>query len=572
MSNYLTTLLISLFFTGQIVAQNAIFSYSDIAQPVPGHNGIVATQEKHATQVGINILKEGGNAIDAAVAVGYALAVTLPRAGNLGGGGFMMVYEAKTGKVFALDYREEAPNAAHKDMFLDENGQADNNKSRYSLQASGVPGTVAGLNFAAKKWGTLPLKKLISPSIELAKVGIPVSADLAGALAYSEPQFTAFKDNPALNVFFKNGVPLKEGDTLVQHDLAKSLWRISRQGNDAFYQGEIAEKLTTFMNDNGGIITSKDLLNYSPKLRPPIKGNYRGYEVYSMPPPSSGGIHLIQILNTIENVSVSANGHNTAKSIHIAVEAMKYAYADRSKYLGDTDYVDVPINKLTSKDYAKKIANTISKKGVVESTDISPGTFLNHREGNETTHFTIIDSEGNIVSNTYTLNFSFGSKIMIPETGILLNNEMDDFSAKPGHANAYGLIGGTRNAIEPGKRMLSSMTPTIILKDGAPFLATGSPGGSRIITTVFQLISNVIDHGMNVQEASNAIRFHHQWYPDEIRVEKGFNKDTQKLLEKMGYKLSEKWAMGSTQSIMKIGDMYYGASDPRKPGALTVGY
>ncbi|NEO87231.1 MAG: gamma-glutamyltransferase [Spirulina sp. SIO3F2] len=549
----------------------ALYDYRDLAHPVIGTEGMVASQEALATQAGLKVLQDGGNAVDAAVTVGFALAVTLPRAGNLGGGGFMMIHDGATQETVALDYRERAPQAATRDMFLDENGNADPQKSRFSHLAVGVPGTVAGLALALEQYGTISLAEAIAPAIKLAEDGFSVSQDLHETLVFGRQRLTAYPATKAI-FYHPDGRPYAVGEILKQPDLAKSLRLIATEGSRAFYEGDIAEAIAQEMAANSGLITTADLADYKPVIREPIHGNYRGYDIYSMPPPSSGGVHLVQILNLLEPHNLHALGHNTANTLHLMIEAMKLAYADRSKYLGDPDFVNVPVAQLTSKDYANHLQSKINRDRATPSIEIAPGNPYQPFESNETTHFSVSDRWGNAVSNTYTLNFSYGTGITVPGTGILLNNEMDDFSAKPGVPNAYGLIGGEFNAIEPGKRMLSSMTPTIVLKDGDVFLVTGSPGGSRIITTVLQVVLNVIDHGLNIAEATAAHRIHHQWSPDEVRVEKGFNRDTAALLRLKGHAIVEKAAMGSTQSILHQEGRLYGASDPRKPDALTQGY
>ena len=546
-----------------------IYDSEAIFHPVVARQGMVSTQETLATQAGLDVLKEGGNAIDAAVTVGFTLAVTLPRAGNIGGGGFMVIHLAKNNQNIALDYREKAPLAATKDMFLDENGEVDSQKSRFSYLAVGVPGTVAGLILALEKYGTISLERALQPAIELAENGFTVTQDLYNSLLFAKMKFS----RASQEIFFANDkLPIKVGELLIQKDLALSLKLIATQGEKAFYQGTIADALVKEMQNHGGLITKEDLANYEPVIREPVKGNYRDYEIYSMPPPSSGGIHLIQMLNILEPLQLKERGHNTASTIHIMAETMKLAYADRSKYLGDSDFVPVPISGLISKAYATKLRDKINLENATPSTEILPGNPLVFDESNDTTHYSIMDKYGNAVANTYTLNFSYGSGITVPGTGILLNNEMDDFVAKPGVPNAFGLTGGEFNAIAPEKRMLSSMTPTIVIKDGQVFLVTGSPGGSRIITTVLQIIVNVINFQMNIAEATAAARFHHQWLPDKLYVEKELNQDTINLLQEKGHELVSRRAMGSTQSIMKIDNYLYGASDPRRREALTIGY
>jgi len=556
----------------QVVAQDVpIYSPRDIFHPVIAENGMVSSQERYATEAGLAVLKEGGNAIDAAVTMGFTMAVTLPSAGNIGGGGFMLVHLANDNQTIAIDYREKAPKAATRDMFLDETGEVDPEKSRYSHAAVGVPGTVAGLTMALEKYGTISLARALQPAIELAENGFPVSEYLHRSLVAVKERMQAYP--ASLAIFYKpGGEPYQIGETLMQRDLAQSLRLIAREGSKAFYHGAIADAIVTEMAANDGLISKADLAEYQPVIREPIRGTYRGYEIYSMPPPSSGGIHLVQLLNILEAFPLSELGQNTAQTIHLMTESMKLAYADRSKYLGDTDFVSVPISGLISKSYAEQLRRNINLTQATPSQEIAPGNPNPFIESNNTTHYSVIDNQGNAVANTYTLNFSYGSKITVPGTGILLNNEMNDFSAKPGVPNAFGLIGGEFNAIEPEKRMLSSMTPTIVLKEGKPFLVTGSPGGSRIITTVLQVILNVIDHDMNVAEATNAVRVHHQWLPDQLMIEQGLNEDTRRLLEEKGHQMTVTNTMGSTQSIMLVDQTLNGASDPRRPGALTLGY
>ena len=548
----------------------AIYSSLDRFHPVFAAQGMVASQEALATQIGVDILKQGGNAIDAAVAVGFALAVTLPRAGNLGGGGFMIVHLADSGETVAIDYREKAPLGSDRDMYLDEQGNVNSNLSRFHRLAVGVPGTVAGMSLALEKYGSMELSEVIEPAIALAW-GIVVTPDLSDSLKNLSDRLAKWPSTK--KIFYKqDGSNYEPGETLVQADLAKTLNLISQQGPEAFYQGEIGEKIVAEIQADGGIMTMQDLNEYEAVIREPVRGDYRGHEILSMPPPSSGGTHIVQILNILENFPIGYTGQNSADTIHLMAEAMKLAYADRSEYLGDSDFAQVPIKGLTSKDYAKQLSEKIDRYQAASAEDIKPGDPIPY-EGNETTHYSVVDKDGNAVSNTYTINFSYGTGLVAEGTGILLNNEMDDFSSKPGVPNAYGLIGGDANAIEPSKRPLSSMSPTIVLKDGKLFLVTGSPGGSRIITTTLQVIMNVIDHDMNIAEATNAARIHHQWLPDEIRVEKGLSKDTVEELIEKGHKVKVKNAMGSTQSIMLTEQGYkLGASDPRRSGALTAGY
>ena len=550
------------------LAANRYDSSNDIFHPVYGKNGMVASEQGLATQVGLDILKQGGNAIDAAVAVGFALAVVLPNAGNIGGGGFMVLHDDKTGKDVAIDFREIAPAKASRDMYLDNQGNVIDGKSLFTHDASGVPGTVAGMEYALKKWGTMPLSKVLEPAIKLADKGFIVSDVLAQTL--KEEKSTLGKWSASKAIFFKNGEPLKSGDLLVQKDLAKSLRLIAKQGAKAFYQGEIATKIAKEMQSQGGTMTLEDLKAYKVVERQPIIGDYRGYKVVTMPPPSSGGVHLIEILNMLEHYPIKEDGVNSAKNIHHMAESMKLAYADRSEYLGDPDFVKIPVTGLTSKAYANERVKTIDDNKARLSSTIKPGKPQPY-ESDQTTHFSVMDKAGNAVAVTYTLNLNFGSGIVVEGTGILLNNEMDDFSVKPGVPNAFGLVGGAANAIEAKKRPLSSMTPTIVMKNNKPWLVTGSPGGARIITTVLQSVVNTIDHEMNPAEAIITPRVHHQWLPDELRVEEGISPDTIKLLQDKGHKVVTKAPMGRIQIIQADDSGFYGYSDPRNPDGKTLG-
>lgn len=550
--------------------QEAVVDPRDIVHPVFAAHGMVASQEAIASRIGVEVLEGGGNAVDAAVAVGFALAVTLPRAGNLGGGGFMLVHDAESGETVAIDYREMAPTSAHRDLFLDAAGEVDSEKAWYSRYAAGVPGTVAGLALALQRYGTLSLAEALAPAIRLAEEGIPVTRDLTESLEARRERLTAVPATAAI-FFHDDGRPVQPGETLVQADLAWSLKEIAAHGPEAFYRGAIAERIAADMAANGGPMTLDDLAAYRAVVRAPVHGTYRGYDVYSMPPPSSGGVHLVEILNILEGYPLHELGLNGSASIHLMAEAMKLAYADRSEYLGDPDFWPVPVAGLTSKAYAESLRATIDPNRARPASEIKPGNPAPY-ESAETTHFSVMDRWGNAVANTYTLNFGYGSGIVVAGTGILLNDEMDDFSSKPGVPNAYGLIGGAANAIEPGKRPLSSMTPTIVMKDGQAFLATGSPGGSRIITTTLQILLNVIDHGLNVAAATYAPRVHHQWLPDELRVERGLSPDTLAALAAMGHTVVEGDAMGSTQSAVRTDAGFFGAADPRRPGALAIGY
>ena len=543
-----------------------IIEYASVNHPTIDDDGMVVSQRKIASEVGAQILKKGGNAIDAAVATGLALAVVLPRAGNLGGGGFMIVHLAKENKTIAIDYREKAPSAADRDLFLDENGDYDKKKAQFSLLSAGVPGSVAGFHHALTKYGTITWQEALEPAIKLAEQGFEIPHDLANTLA-SERYRKRLSSNPAAaKVFFKKDKSIySAGETLVQTDLAWTLKELSKNGPDAFYKGEIAKLIVQEMEANGGLITLEDLKNYNIAERKPLLGQYKNFEIVSMPPSSSGGTHLIQMLNMLEEFPIKEMGFGSADSIHIMAEVMKRAYADRSKYLGDSDFYKVP-SSLTSKDYAKALNKDISVEEITPSSEVEPGNPYPY-ESPDTTHFSVMDQYGNAVSNTYTLNFSYGSGMMIPGTGMLINNEMDDFSSKPGTPNGYGLLGSEANAIEPNKRPLSSMTPTIIFKDNEPYMVFGSPGGSRIITTVLQVAMNVMEHDMNIAQAVHSPRMHHQWLPEVLMIEQGFGVDTENLLKQKGYRLYPSSTMGSVQAIIKKGNYFYGSADPRRPSA-----
>ena len=552
------------------LSDSAIISYEDLTHPVHGPAGMVASQNLLASQVGAAVLADGGNAVDAAVAVGFSLAVTLPRAGNLGGGGFMLLYEASSGESVAIDYREKAPPSARRDMFLDADGNVDNDRVRFSHLASGVPGTVAGLYEAHRRYGRLPWKRLVEPAVRQARDGIVVSYDMAEMLKARRDSLC--RNAVACRYYYKaGGEPYEPGERIVQKDLADTLERIAKQGADGFYKGRTARLIAEEMQRGGGLVDEASLADYRPALREPLRGEYRGYTIVTMPPPSSGGVHVLQMLNILEHFPVAALGAGGVDNVHLLAEVERQAFADRSKYLGDPDFVDVPVAWLASKDYAAEIAAKIDLAHARKSEDVAPGVAPVH-ESEDTTHFSIMDADGNVVANTYTLNFSFGSGIAVPGAGFLLNNEMDDFVAKPGVPNAFGMLGDEANAVAAGKRPLSSMTPTIVFDGEKPWFATGSPGGSRIITTVLQMIVNVIDHGMNLAEATAAPRMHHQWYPDVLQLESGFSPDTVRLLRERGHAVEEsRWAMGSLQSVGLNNGVYQGASDPRRPNAASAG-
>ena len=564
-----SALLVGLGLILSLTIQAAAIIEGERMHPVEGRKGMVVTSHYLATESAQAVLASGGNAIDAAVTAAFSLAVTQPRSGNIGGGGFMMISSESKDEVVAIDYREKAPAKATKDMFLDDKGNANSNRSRFTHLSSGVPGTVAGLALALEKYGTISLKQAIAPAIDLAENGFIVTPHFSNGL--KERSEVLRQWDSSRKIFYKpDGRFYEPGDLFVQKDLANTLKRIAVAGPNEFYEGETAELLVAEMNRHGGLITLDDMKSYQPVIREPVRGNYRGYDIYSMSPPSSGGAHVVQILNILEGYPITQYGHNSAKTIHFMSEAMKRAYADRSKYLGDPDFVNVPLAGLTSKEYAKTLRTQIDPEQATPSASIAPANPLPY-ESNETTHFSVVDQFGNAVSNTYTINFSYGSGIVVEGAGFLLNNEMDDFSAKPGVPNAYGLIGGDANKVEPGKRMLSSMSPTIVKQDGKNFMVTGSPGGSRIITTTLQVIMNVIDHGLNIQSAVAAPRIHHQWLPDEIRIEEGFSHETVQILEGKGHTVNRKAAMGAIQSIMVKDGVMYGGADPRRSTSLGKG-
>jgi gamma-glutamyltranspeptidase / glutathione hydrolase len=543
------------------------------ARPVVTRHGMVVTQEAAASRAGLEILKRGGNAVDAGVAVGFALAVTLPRAGNLGGGGFMLIHRADLNQTTAIDYRETAPAGTTKDVFLDANGKADPFKSRYSGLAIGVPGTVAGLELAWRKYGSgkFSFADLIAPAIALARQGLIVDDDVVDSLPLAAKALSSHPSSSRIYLRPDGSLP-QTGDHLVLDDLAATLETIAVKGPAGFYAGPVAQKIVEAVNAAGGRMTVEDLANYHAVERQPVRGTYRGYEVVSMPPPSSGGAHIIEILNILEGFPLAAQGLNSVASLHQMAEAEKLAYADRAAWLGDPDFVKIPLAGLISKTYAEHLRSLIASDRARPATDIRPGEPQRY-ESDQTTHFSIVDNNGNAVANTYTLNLPYGSGLVAEGTGVLLNNELDDFAAKPGAANAYGLMGGEANAPGPARRPLSSMSPTLVFKDGKLLMATGSPGGSTIISTVLQIILNVVDHGLNVAEAENAPRAHDQLWPDELRIERGMSPDTIRLLEAMGHKVVLRDAMGSANTIVRTPDgELEGASDLRQRGTLAVGY
>ncbi len=560
------TLSMLLCFSSTAFAQQAILRYDSTYHPITGQHGMVVSQREAASRIGAEVLSRGGNAVDAAVATGFALAVTLPRAGNIGGGGFMLIYSTTSGTTTALDFRERAPALAHQDMFVDRDGSVNRDRYHSSHQSVGVPGTVAGLTDALALHGSLPLKELIKPSIDLAQKGIRVSYDLASAIVSRAEKLTRHP-NTAKTFFREDGSAYEPGDLFRQPQLAGSLERIARLGVKGFYEGITADLIVAEMQRGDGLITHEDLKNYRSTPREAVTGSYRGYTIVSMPPPSSGGVHLIQMLNMLEQFTLRQFGHNSAQTLHIMTEVMKIAYADRSRHLGDPDFVDVAVDWLTSKAYAVARITELDTTRARPSNEISPGTRPVY-ESEDTTHYSVIDASGNAVAVTYTLNFSFGNGITVPGAGFLLNNEMSDFSAKPGVPDAFGLVTGEANKVAPDKRPLSAMTPTMVLKNGKPFLVTGSPGGSKIINVVLQNIVNVIDFDMDVATAVNTPRIHHQWQPDILNYEPGISVDTIELLTQLGHPVTQSSTLGSVQAIL-WDDKFYGSADPRRPGAAA---
>ena len=546
--------------------------------PVAAEHGMVVTAQHLATQVGVDVLKRGGNAIDAAVAVGYALAVVYPAAGNLGGGGFMTVQLADGRKTF-LDFREKAPLAATANMYLDADGNVIKGASTNGYLAVGVPGSVAGFEDARTKYGTMSRAKLLTPAITLAERGFVLEEGDVDMLKTATADFK--KDAPTAAIFLNKGEPFQTGQILVQKDLAKTLKLISIKGTDGFYKGTVGADIVAASTAGKGIITQEDLNQYQVRELAPVECDYRGYHIVSAPPPSSGGVVICEILNIVEGYPLKEMGFRSAQSVHYQIEAMRHAYLDRNSYLGDPDFVKNPLDRLLSKDYAASIRAVIDPAKAGISKDMKPG--VAPHEGSNTTHYSIVDSMGNAVSVTYTLNDRFGAKVTAAKTGVLMNNEMDDFTAKIGVPNIYGLLQGQANAIAPGKRPLSSMSPTIVTKDGKPVMVVGTPGGSRIITAVTHTIMNVIDYGMNVQEAVDAPRFHQQWLPDLTNMDTfGISPDTQKILVGMGHNLGAPQPANHLAAILvgaptlggkpRGNNRFYGANDPRRNTGFAAGY
>jgi gamma-glutamyltranspeptidase/glutathione hydrolase len=556
-------------------AQEARRSYVppalDTVRGVSAGRGMVVAQEKISAQIGADILRRGGNAVDAAVATGFAMAVTYPRAGNIGGGGFMLIHSAERNEDIAIDYRETAPAATTPDIFLGTDGKPDIAKSRDSALGIGVPGTVAGLTLALEKYGSsrFTLAQLLQPAIGLARDGFVISDDVADTLPDWHRRLARWPSSA--RIFSRpDGTSLREGDRLVQSELAETLSAIAERGPRGFYQGAVAEKLAQAVADAGGIMTADDLTSYQAVVREPVRGTYRGYDIIAMPQPSSGGVVLLEALNILEGFQLADLKQGSPASLHLLIEAMKRAYADRARYLGDPDFVNAPIRTLTAKDYAAKLRAGINADRATPSNELVAAA-TSPREGSNTTHFSVVDDRGNAVSNTTTLNFSYGVGLVADGTGVLLNNELDDFTAAPGASNAFGLVGFEANLPGPGKRPLSSMSPTIVSKDGRPVLVTGSPGGSRIISTVLQVIVNVLDYRMDVAAAVAAPRLHHQWLPDEVRIERGFSDDTLAQLRAQGHRIVEPMGQTSANSIALTPNGPLGAPDPRTRGAEAAG-
>jgi gamma-glutamyltranspeptidase / glutathione hydrolase len=543
----------------------------DTVHATLAEHGVVVAQEKIAARIGADILRQGGNAIDAAVATGFAMAVTYPRAGNIGGGGFMVIHLADRNEDIAIDYREAAPLATTRDIFLGADGKPDSRKSLDSALGIGVPGTVAGLALAQEKYGSgrFTLAQLLRPAIDLARDGFVIADDMADTLPEAFAKRLARWPASAKIFSRPDGTSLRDGDKLVQPDLAATLSGIAEQGPRGFYEGPVAAKLVKAIGDAGGIMSLEDLKSYQPVIRAPVRGSYRGYEIVSMPLPSSGGTVLLESLNILEGYSLAEMKQGSPESLHLLVEAMKRAYADRARYLGDPAFVNAPTNVLLSKDYAAKLRAGINIDRATPAADVTSA--LPPREGRNTTHYSIVDNGGNAVSNTYTRNFPYGVGLVAEGTGVLLNNEMDDFTAAPGASNAFGLVGYEPNLPGPGKRPLSSMSPTIVLKDGKPVLVTGSPGGSRIISAVLQVIVDVLDYHMDVAAAVAAPRLHNQWLPDVVRVEHGFADDTLAALKAKGHQIVEPLGQTSANSILVTANGLLGAPDPRTRGAEAAG-
>ncbi|MEP7037658.1 MAG: gamma-glutamyltransferase [Acidobacteriota bacterium] len=564
--------IIALFFSF-IPCESKIFA--SWREPVRAKHAIVASQHELASKIGVEVIKKGGNAVDAAIATALALAVVYPEAGNLGGGGFILM-RFKDGKTAAIDYREMAPQATSRDVYLDTNGKLikGEGSSTIGYRAAGVPGTTAGMEMAFKKYGSGKIKwsELVEPARKLAQDGYVLSYRLANLFKSYSKNLEQYEDSK--RIFLNDGKFYDEGDVFKQPDLAQTLLRIQTNGAKGFYEGKTAQLIAADMKAHNGLITLEDLKNYQPKERTPLHGNYRGYEIISMPPPSSGGIVLLQCLNMLEKYDLRAMGYNSAEKYHLLTEVLRRSFADRAEFMGDPDFANVPVNQLLDKNYLQKRGETIDLTKASSSSEIGHGEIVG-KESMDTTHFTVVDADGNVVTNTFTINDLYGSAVTAKGTGVLLNDEMDDFAAQPGKANMFGLIQGEKNSVQPKKRPLSSMTPAIVLrKDGSLWFATGARGGPRIITTVLQVIINMIDHDMNIQEAIDAPRIHHQWFPDEILFEPyGMSPDTRSVLEKMGHNFADKPTNIASATGISIDEngVRFGAIDSRSDGE-AVGY
>ena len=546
----------------------SIFSSDSIVHPEVDQNGMVVSQHYLASSVGAQILEDGGNAYDASIAVAFALAVVLPRAGNIGGGGFMVMYDEKTDKSYSIDYREKAPALANKDMYLNDDGSVNKKRAREGILSIGVPGTVYGMWEVHKKFGSLPWEKLLDPAIKLAEEGFIMSPFMVDALNKRYKKLSNYKNFK--KIFYKE-YPVQMNKRLLQLELAETLKIISEKGVKGFYEGEVADKIVSDMEIRQGLISQQDLKDYRPVWREPLKGNFKEYEIITMAPPSSGGIHIIQMLNILENFNLEELGHNSAAYASLLSEVMKFAYADRSKYLADPDFFEVPTSKLISKQYAQAIFKKIKLNKVTPSSEILPGKLIPY-ESEDTTHFSVADSFGNVVTNTYTLNSGYGSGVVITGTGIIMNNEMDDFVSAPGVPNQFGLLGGEANKIEPFKRPLSSMTPTLVFKDSNPIIATGSPGGSVIITAVLQFLLNMLVFDMEISDATVVPRIHHQWVPDILFLEKGFDINHAREIESFGQKIISTGPRTSLESLEIQNGLFYGFGDTRRPDSMAIGY
>jgi gamma-glutamyltranspeptidase/glutathione hydrolase len=556
-----------LLFIVSLNTESKIFNSKAIVHPEVGKDGMVVSQHYLGTEAGHSILAKGGNAYDASIAIAFALAVVLPRAGNIGGGGFMVMFDEATNQSYSIDYREVAPESATKDMFLASDGSVDRKRATQGILSIGVPGTVYGMWEVHQKFGNLPWSQLLEPAIQLAEEGFSVSPFMTDALNGKYKKLSQFKN---FSRIFYSVYPVQMDQTLTQPNLAKTLKIIADKGAQGFYQGKVANQIAQYMKKHGGLITEKDLKNYRPVWRDAIRGIYDDYEIVTMGPPSSGGIHVIQMLNILEKYDLVSMGHNSPTYSALLTESMKYAYADRSKYLGDPGFFNVPTQKLISKSYADKINKKITLNTITPSENILPGAAM-PLESPDTTHFSVADKYGNVVSNTYTLNSGFGSGVVIDGTGILMNNEMDDFVSAPGIPNQFGLIGGEANKIEPFKRPLSSMTPTLVLQDGKPVYATGSPGGSRIITAVLQFLLNTLEFKMEISDATVAPRIHHQWKPDVLMLEKGFDIHHAKKIESLGQRIYMSGPGTSLESIELKNGLFYGFGDTRRPDSKAKG-